>query len=379
MALCHNCDEARIEYIGNGIQTDYDFPFTYNERGDVEVAKWNKNWLVWEQVSRDDWKFLNDTVIRFEEPPLADQKFIIYRCTDLEPLPAEFHPGHAIKAQDLNDNFFVLKSAIEEARCAIQRSDEKAEEKYWNKIPYDEVQAGIKPDVGETIYGNDTWVCTDEAVASTKAICQHVEAEIDALKITKKDVQKGDWIHNGINDDEDHFPTTDGVSERLDPYFQDRVPQVGNKWRLPGKIWFDNDRVQSAVWDNDNRTWVSSGLSGPPGPQGTTGSYSTIVSDTAPTRRVDYTELQNGDVWFNSNTAELYIWYDDGKPSGSNRRKQWVQALGGAGAKGEPGDPGQDGEMLLANLLSEKPIVIDKNQSNKTATFSLNLSILDPV
>ena len=32
MALCHNCDDVRIEYIGNGSQTDYTFPFEYNER-----------------------------------------------------------------------------------------------------------------------------------------------------------------------------------------------------------------------------------------------------------------------------------------------------------------------------------------------------------
>ena len=46
MALCHNCDDARIEYIGNGNQTDYTFPFEYNESKDVEVAFWNADYLV---------------------------------------------------------------------------------------------------------------------------------------------------------------------------------------------------------------------------------------------------------------------------------------------------------------------------------------------
>ena len=54
--------------------------------------------------------------------------------SDLTPLPAQFNPGTPIKAADLNDNFFVIQSAIEEARCAIIRVDEKAEERYWNKV-----------------------------------------------------------------------------------------------------------------------------------------------------------------------------------------------------------------------------------------------------
>ena len=41
MALCHDCD-AKIEYIGNGSQTDYSFPFEYNKKSDVSVAFWNE-------------------------------------------------------------------------------------------------------------------------------------------------------------------------------------------------------------------------------------------------------------------------------------------------------------------------------------------------
>ena len=337
MALCHNCDDTRIEYIGNDIQTDYSFPFEYNKRDDVEVAKWNKNWLVWEPVSRDDWQFQNDTLIRFEEPPRDDQPFIIYRCTDLEPLPAEFHPGHSIKAQDLNDNFFVIKSAIEETRCAIARQDEKAEEKYWNKVPYSDIEEGVKPDVGETVFGKQPWESTDDAVASTEAIDLRIEEVIDETTVDYRDVTQGRWVHgDDTNDNDQKIASTAAISERSDPYFQDDRP-AKPQWRTPGKLWFDSDKILSRVWDQHNRVWVKSGLSGPPGPPGSTGTYQTIVKDTAPLRRVDNTDLINGDVWFNSSTAELYVWYDDGKPGNSIRSKQWVQAQGGAGAKGEPG------------------------------------------
>ena len=77
----------------------------------------------------------NDTTLRFDEAPENDQKFIIYRCTDLDPLPAEFYPGASIRAQDLNDNFFVLKSAVEETRCSIEQLDEKAEGNTGTRFP----------------------------------------------------------------------------------------------------------------------------------------------------------------------------------------------------------------------------------------------------
>ena len=183
MALCHNCDDTRIEYIGNGSQTDYTFPFEYNQREDVEVAEWDEELYHWE-VTTSPYVFLNDTTLRFDTAPADGQKFIIYRCTDLTPLPAQFYPGTAIKAKDLNDNFFVLKSAVEETRCAIERLDDKAEGKYWNKVQYNPVTNLPTPDTGDTVYSTDPWVCTDEAVASTQAICDRIEGDIDATKVT---------------------------------------------------------------------------------------------------------------------------------------------------------------------------------------------------
>ena len=364
MALCHNCDDARIEYIGNGNQTDYTFPFEYNEGRDVEVAFWDDTYLVWNTINRPRWSFLNETTIRFTTAPEDDQKFIIYRCTDLTPLPAEFYPGTAIKAQDLNDNFFVLTKAIEEVRCAIGRSDDKAEEKYWNKVPYEEVTSGINPDVGETVFGDQRWVSTDDAVASTEAIDLKIEEEIDIRKVVERDVTQGRWIQDDeTNDNDEKFATTAAITERLDPYFQDTRP-AKPRWRVSGKLWFNSDDISSRVWDQHNRVWIKTGLSGPPGPVGPTGSYQTIVSDTSPTRRVDNTPLLNGDVWFNSTTAELYVWYDDGKPGNSIRSKQWVQALGGAGAKGEPGEPGVSSYNFI------EPIELNGNE------VSFNIQLL---
>ena len=219
-----------------------------------------------------------------------------------------------------------------------------------------------QPDYGETIYSTDRWVCTDDAVATTEAICDKIEEEIDLTKVTEKDNREGRWIQDGENDDDDHFATTAAITDRLDPFFQETVPP-STPWRVPGKMWFDNDDVLTRVWDQANQTWVASGLSGPPGPIGPTGTYQTIVGDTAPTRRIDNTPLRNGDVWFNSTTAELFVWYDDGQPPESSRSKQWVQAVGGAGARGPEGPPGVSSYTFIA------PIDLNGNE----VSFDINL------
>ena len=143
MALCHNCDDTRTEYIGNGSQTDYTFSFEYYKKSDVSVAFWNEELIAWEdQPVNEGWVFLNETTIRFSPPPEDGQKFIIYRCSDLSPLPAEFYPGTAIKAQDLNDNFFVLSSAIEETRCSIERLEDTLDERSLGQRGRDYYQRG---------------------------------------------------------------------------------------------------------------------------------------------------------------------------------------------------------------------------------------------
>ena len=249
MALCHNCDDTRIEYIGNGSQTDYTFPFEYNQREDVEVAEWDEELYHWE-VTTSPYVFLNDTTLRFDTAPADGQKFIIYRCTDLTPLPAQFYPGTAIKAQDLNDNFFVIVNAIEEAKCATKRLSDKADEKFWNKISIDH------PEGGETIYSTDRWQCTDEAVATTQAICDKIEEELDRDKITLKENQTGRWVDGDLNDD-DHLATGAAITDRLDPFFQEALPPDPNAWRLSGKAWFNNDTMQYRVWDDINKTWIN--------------------------------------------------------------------------------------------------------------------------
>ncbi len=339
MALCHNCDSTRIEYTGDGSQTDYTFPFEYNDPGDVSVGFFNEDNMQWVKQNRAKWSFKNDTTIRFNTAPETDQKLIIYRCTDLEPLPAEFFPGSTIKAQDLNDNFFVLKSAIEEGRCETERLDNINKERYWNKISYlDPDDEDVENPAGETVYGTDRWVCADDKVPTTQAVCNHVEEELDTRSVTKQDQRQGRWIHEDNDKDSDNYwATTAAITERLDPYFQDSLPKQ-YPYQIPGKTWFDEGQIRYRVWDQVGRTWIDATKAGRRGKRGPVGPTKTIVSATAPARRDDNTALQNGDFWFDSSSAQIYVYYDDGNPD-NDRGVQWVQAVS-VGLQGPAGTPG---------------------------------------
>ena len=50
-----------------------------------------------------------------------------------------------------------------------------------------------------------------------------------------------------------------------------------------------------------------------------------ITSDSPPTKREDGSELQDGDLWWESDTGIMYIWYIDGDSA------QWVQTSGSGG------------------------------------------------
>ena len=297
MALCHNCDDVRDAYIGNGVQKEYKITFEYDTTKPevIEVAFWNEELMVWEPVPQENnWSFQHETLIRFNEAPAYGQKFIIYRCTDLESLPAEFYPGTPIKAQDLNDDFFVLKSAIEEVRCSVNRYDNKAEEKYWNKAE-------------DTI---------------TKE--QQINGEAEALL------------------DEEHIFDAEAITARHDSYIQDNKP-AELPYEQPGKIWYDTDDLRGRFWDPNVGAWISYGTSGPAGPPGDFGPPGKVViSDTPPTEYPAIgtnkaRPLESGDLWWDSNRVLLYVYYKD-----NYGPAQWV-AVSKTGPQGVPGPTGPAG------------------------------------
>jgi len=96
---------------------------------------------------------------------------------------------------------------------------------------------------------------------------------------------------------------------------------------------------------------------GPIGPAGPSGKYT--ISETAPTE-----DLENGDLWFKSNTAQLYFYYDS----------YWVETstsyLGPTGPTG-PGVPsgGTTGQLLAKiNNTSYSTTWVDPSAAISTST-----------
>lgn len=265
-----NCDASRKEYLGNGVGRDFLIGFEYYERSDVGVANWNTITLDWDVVPQtNNWLFLNDQTIRFNTAPAYNQKFLIYRQTDVDSLPANFTPGTSIKAAELNSNFDVLKYAVEEVRCD---------------------QSG--------------------------------SGSILSTAIRKVQQVEGDVESQNLIDDSTVF-TSAASSARHDNIVSDNLPTVVAV-EQPGKIWNDTDGLVDYFWDPDGEVWVSFTKSGPSGATGSFGPPGKVItSDIAP---VAYPAvgtnasrpLESGDLWFDTANALLFVYYVDSVSS------QWV-------------------------------------------------------
>ena len=111
---------AKIEYVGDGSSIDYPYPFTIEDRSELRVAIYDSDIEADQLVS--NWTEEVDPVsnggfIRFSEPPVVGAQITIYRVTIIDPLKADFKPGHPVKADDLNSNFEQLRNAIDDLRC----------------------------------------------------------------------------------------------------------------------------------------------------------------------------------------------------------------------------------------------------------------------
>ena len=310
MALGQDCNASRVEYLGNGVQKDFTITFEYFERADIGVANWNAVNLAWDLVASTEWFFLNDTEIRFNTAPVNGLRFIIYRNTDIDQLPADFTPGSAIKAKDLNDNFDVLKWAIEEARCS-------------------------------------------EQVGSGSAIT-------DTIK--EKQQTDGDVVTQNLVDDTTVFTSAASVA-RHDNIVGDKKPAVVPV-EQSGKIWNDTDELVDYFWDPDGKVWVSFTKSGPAGQPGDYGPPGKVItSDSPPTQYPAVgtntaRPLENGDLWFDTYRVLLYLYYKD------NNSSQWISIS----KAGPPGQNGVGSNLSWGNNTSTTGDVVNDAGTSATLT-----------
>ena len=324
------CSNVQILYKGDGTQKLFSFPFTYISELDVDVYLWNGIKKEYQELPRDKWSLANATTIEFiDAPPKPDPvtppaveafNIKIGRSTDVRDMIANFYPGSAIRAEDLNDNFDQLRLAIQENRCQLYGEIiHLISDVAWNKFS---VNNNLRH--GETIF--------------------------------EQDQKEGRWTR-GLNDQ--YIATTDAISRRLDPYVQDTIPAVVP---LPGaeqdgKTWFDTQDLVQRFWDATAKAWVTLANTGPQGLPGLP--YQTMVSATQPLTRNDGSPIQNGDVWFNTSNATLFVNYDDGDS------KQWVSTskAGPPGPAGPRGPEGKTGPIAPGNGVginaAKQIIVID--------------------
>jgi hypothetical protein len=89
-----------------------------------------------------------------------------------------------------------------------------------------------------------------------------------------------------------------------------------------------------AAGDKGQKGEIGVGTKGDKG-EGNTGGAQVTISDTAPTSPTP----SNGDLWWESDTFDLHVYYEDGSSN------QWVSITSNAALKGEKGDKGQKGEV----------------------------------
>ena len=244
MAFTNPCADVEIRYKGDGVQKLFTFPFTYLKQNHIYVALWDDTKRIYTDIPATEWSFANATTIELNTPPDAPISpdifnIRIYRATDVTAMVAEFYPGSAIRAEDLNDDFDQLRLAIQESRCQLFGAINNLSNVSWNKYSVSILGAS-----GETI--------------------------------TKQDQRLGKWTGN---DQDQYVATTDAISARLDPYIQDNTPAVLGlpEAEQPGKSWIDTQDLVKRYYDANSGAWVNSIGSGPkgdkgnPGPQGPLG------------------------------------------------------------------------------------------------------------
>ena len=105
-------------YVSNGSTVLYSFTFPYINEADVKVSL--------NQLDTTAFTLANATTVELDEAPVSGVSIRIYRSTPTDAISAEFFPGSAIRAQDLNANFEQSLYVVQESQTIIENSDAAA-------------------------------------------------------------------------------------------------------------------------------------------------------------------------------------------------------------------------------------------------------------
>jgi hypothetical protein len=232
--------ESQIKYAGDGVQVLFTFPFTYLQSTDIYVSLYNETERRWDDTT--EWTFANATTIQFTTaPPTATGEVTdnirIQRRTSVDPLVAQFNPGSAIRASDLNDDFEQLQLAVIDNSSLVTNID----------VGVTSIIAGEGISVDQAT-GNVTVTST-----ATNAVTS-VNGQTGAVALDINDLT--DVVTEGAG----HIPA-DG---------QALVWDSGMSHWMPGTVSSSGDGIPEAPVDNkvygrENATWVvvADGETGP--------------------------------------------------------------------------------------------------------------------
>ena len=333
MALDLDCKTTEY-YVGNGNQKDFTFSWELLDDTDLRVGIYNTTTNEYDETTA--WTKPDSTsIVRFDAAPDSGARIVIYRLTDIDPMKAIFHPGHPVKASDLNDNFEQLQFAVEESRCFIEGVNDSMATKFWNKET-------------DTVYSTDPWVVDDEHVATTAAI----DAEIDD-KLTDiiNNIDIGGEVIGSIQDE------LEEINQEIDDIKGDIIDintEVdGIQTDLSGKV----DKVDG-ITTNEQKTdqWVGDDVH-----FAYTGALSErydvvfLDADESSPQPEDGEIIQPGKFMITSDN-NMYVWNGG----------QWFQPIAGGGGGG--GD---------TQIVTSSPLTQGYSASTKTYNLGFNIDSLN--
>src|SRR6056300_691282 len=214
-----SCADVQTIQAGNGSKTQFSFDFPYLFKTEIEVSFWNATTKEWDVKATTDatypWQVTdaNPTIVEFTStaPPLRTtpvdpnessvDNVRIRRTTSIDDIRALFSPGSAIRSDDLNKNFEQLRYAIQEANCQGV-TDEVYQyllDNYWDRFD-------------NTLYSADAWRSDDATIATTAALDQRFQDEVNDT-LTKAELAAASDV---MPDDDVAVPTTGATKDYID-------------------------------------------------------------------------------------------------------------------------------------------------------------------
>src|SRR6056300_1574705 len=374
-----SCADVQTIQAGNGSKTQFSFDFPYLFKTEIEVSFWNATTKEWDVKATTDatypWQVTdaNPTIVEFTStaPPLPTtpvdpnessvDNVRIRRTTSIDDIRALFSPGSAIRSDDLNRNFEQLRYAIQEANCQGV-TDEVYQyllDNYWDRFD-------------NTLYSADAWRSDDATIATTAALDQRFQDEVNDT-LTKAELAAASDV---MPDDDVAVPTTGATKDYIDHVIETDILVDGtglNKTTSNGQVTIgisagsvDLDRIkaediitqaeQTADYDlagDDDSIFTSSAA---------IRRFENFVQNSAPSG----TGIGKGRVWVDvDDDLTLSVW------NGS----QWLGITSGGTFTNQPqvvyvdanaGDDNNDGHRISRPKATIKAAI---NQINADATY----------